>query len=173
MIKTTTRRVLTGIGMAALVGAVSASDAAAQTTDSFQVLASVAETCVIEAPNDLDFGAYDPGGANLAAALDGQADISVRCTKGTDPVEITLSLGANASGAQRTMVGTTLAEALTYELYQDSSRNTVWGDTAGNGFDYTAANSGWTDLTVYGRIPAGQDVSVDSYADTVVAEVNF
>ena len=173
MIKKTTRRVLTGMGMAALVGAVSASDAAAQTTDSFQVLASVAETCVIQAPNDLDFGAYDPGGANLAADLDGDADISVRCTKGTDPVEITLSLGGNAAGSQRNMLGTNLSETLTYELYSDSGRTTVWGDTAGNGRDYTAASSGWTDLTVYGRIPAGQDVSVDSYADTVVAEVNF
>jgi spore coat protein U-like protein len=174
MIKKTTRRVLTGIGMAALVGAFSASDASAQTTDTFQVLASVAENCVIQTPNDLNFGAYDPGGANLLADLDGSADIQVRCTRGTDPVEILLDLGANTAGGLRNMVGASLAETLQYELYLDAGRTTVWGDTAGNGFDYSnPPTSGFTSVTVFGQVPAGQDVSVDNYEDTVTATVNF
>jgi len=173
MIKKTTRRVLTGIGMAALVGAFSASEASAQTTDSFQVLASVAENCVINTPNNLNFGAYDPGGANLAADLDASADIEVRCTKGTDNVEILLDLGQNTAAGQRFMAGVSLAESLQYELYLDGGRTTVWGDTAGNGYAYTAVNSGWTNVPVYGRVPQAQDVSVDSYEDTVQATVNF
>lgn len=173
MIKKTTRRVLTGIAMAAMIGAISASDAAAQTTDSFQVLAQVAETCVIDTPTNLDFGAYDPGGANLAAALLGSVDISVRCTKGTDNVEILLDLGLNDAGGNRFMQGVNLSEPLQYELYTDSARTDVWGDTLGNGQSYLAANSGWTVLTVYGSVPGGQDVSVDDYEDTVTATVNF
>lgn len=174
MIKKTTRRVLTGIVMTALVGAVSATDAAAQTTDSFQVLAQVAETCVIETPNDLNFGPYDPGGVNAASDLDGSANIRVRCTRGTDPVEILLDLGQNSLGGLRFMDGVAGTDQLQYELYLDGGRTQVWGDTAGNGYDYSnPASSGFTDIPVYGRVPASQDVAVDNYADTVTAEVNF
>ncbi|HXE80607.1 MAG TPA: spore coat U domain-containing protein [Vicinamibacterales bacterium] len=169
MITTNVRRALTGIGMAALLGAFPASDAAAQTSDSFQVLASVAENCIINTPNALDFADYDP---TSGTDDDAETTISLRCTKGTT-AEVLISLGGNPSGGQRRMTGQTLSETLNYDLYTDSSRTSPWGDTAGAGYDHTAASAAWTDVTVYGRIPAGQDVSVDAYEDTVTATVNF
>jgi spore coat protein U-like protein len=63
---------------------------------------------------------------------------------------------------------------LTYELYKDAAYSTVWGNTVGTGLDTGAApNRNPRNFTVYGSVPAAQDVTVGSYADTVVATVNF
>ena len=63
---------------------------------------------------------------------------------------------------------------LAYELYQDGSRSTVWGDSGGAVNNPGAApSSAARTLTVYGRVSAGQSVSVGSYSDTVVATVTF
>ena len=65
-------------------------------------------------------------------------------------------------------------DLLTYELYTDSGRSTVWGSGAGAGQTIaTAPNKNPRTFTVYGRVPAGQDVGAASYADTVVATINF
>ena len=62
---------------------------------------------------------------------------------------------------------------MTYELYKDGAHLNVW--STGTGAQTVPAFS--TDapqtLTVYGRITSGQDVPAGSYADTVVATVNF
>jgi spore coat protein U-like protein len=66
------------------------------------------------------------------------------------------------------------AEYLTYELYSDSVRSTVWGSGAGSGLSLTPAPSrAPRTFDVYGRIPSGQDVAVGSYSDSVVATINF
>lgn len=176
MIKETTRRVLTGIGMVALVGAVSASDAAAQSASSdFDVTASVVANCVIDTPSDLAFGAYEPAGANAAAPLDGDTTIEVACTRGSTGVYVGLDLGDNASGSTRRMVGQNDAETLDYELYSDAGRTLadVWGNDAVSGVSYVPVDSSPASLTVFGRVPAAQDVIVDTYQDTVTATINF
>ena len=66
------------------------------------------------------------------------------------------------------------AEYLTYELYKDTARATVWGDTADTALDVPAApNRNPRNFTVYGRVAPAQDAAVGTYTDTVVATVNF
>ena len=48
----------------------------------------------------------------------------------------------------------------------------VWGGTAASDVPHTGTGTE-TSLTVYGRIPAGQNVPAGSYSDTVVATVTF
>ena len=62
---------------------------------------------------------------------------------------------------------------MAYFLYQDSGEATVWGNTQATGVAQTGTGNAGTTLTVYGDITAGQNVPVGSYADTVVATVNF
>jgi spore coat protein U-like protein len=70
-------------------------------------------------------------------------------------------------------------EYLTYELYRDSARSEVWGSGPGSGLNpyapsATAPNAGNREVTVYGRVPGGQEgVSSGLYTDTVVATINF
>jgi spore coat protein U-like protein len=93
--------------------------------------ATVLRKCVVTT-SPMNFGEYDPVSANARVPLDGQAVITVACTKGT-VVNIGIDDGANASGAMRRMIfGTTY---LPYELFQDLNRTMRWGNTATDGLD--------------------------------------
>lgn len=171
---------LLGVG-AALVAATPAH--AGSANSNLTVSASVAANCTIST-TAVAFGAYDPVVANAATVLNGNGSVSIACTKGSAP-NITLDLGLNAVGAQRNMKitggGT---DVLQYQLYQPPSTapnaactfpgSTVWGTSVAQTFTPTApANKNARSYNVCGTVAAGQDVSVGSYQDTVVAAVNF
>jgi spore coat protein U-like protein len=61
-----------------------------------------------------------------------------------------------------------------YFLYQAEDRLTAWGNTVATA-PATVAGTGVAQVfTVYGRVTQGQNLPVAvSYADTVVATVNF
>ena len=110
--------------------------------------------------------------ANASTNLDATGMVTVACTKGATAT-IGLGLGSNASGSTRRMTDGT-SNFLTYEVYQDSSRSTAWGNSGADSLSPSAAPSKSTrDFTVYGRIPSNQDVPAGSYTDTVTATVNF
>ena len=93
-------------------------------------------------------------------------------TKGAAP-SIALALGGNASGSSRRL-SDGAGNYLTYELYQEAARSTVWGTTGGAVLTAAAAPSkAARNFTVYGRVAGNQDVPSGNYADTVVATVNF
>jgi spore coat protein U-like protein len=145
--------------------------ALAQTaTANLSVTATVTKNCSITT-TPVAFGSYDPIVANAASPLDGTGTVVVTCTKGAG-TRIDLGLGSNATGSTRQMLGGT--DLLTYELYTDTGRSTVWGSGAGAGQSIPAApNKNPRTFTVYGRVAAGQDVGAASYSDTVVATINF
>lgn len=160
--------VLTG-GTAIIAGAMSAS--AATATANLSVSATVTNNCTISTAA-LAFGAYDPVVANASADLDGTGTVTVACTKGSTAT-IGLGLGANSSGSTRRMSDGS-SNYLTYELFQDSGRSTVWGNAGAGLLSPVAAPSkAARNFTVYGRVTSNQDVPAGSYSDTVVATVNF
>lgn len=137
---------------------------AATATTTFQVTATVAESCKVTAGN-LDFGAYDP---LSATARDGSSVIKATCTKGTD-YTIGLDQGNNTSGTVRRMANG--GEFLSYELYSDSGRTTAWSNSTV--VSTAAATGGEESYTVYGKIPPAQFVTAGSYADTVTVTVTY
>ncbi len=154
--------------VAAMVGAAEANTA----TSNLNVSAQVTATCTINA-GAMAFGAYDAVGGGQ---VDGTATVAVACTKGATAV-ITLGQGANASGSstdsapdRRMAAG---AQRLAYALFSDSNRSVPWGNTAGTSVGYTSTSSASSNLTVYGRITSGQDVTAGSYTDTVIATISF
>ena len=144
---------------------------AASATANLAVSATVTNNCTITtAP--LSFGSYDPVVAHASANLDGTGTVIVACTKGTAPT-IGLGLGSNASGSVRRMADGA-SNYLSYELYQETGRTTVWTNTGAGLLSPVAAPSkAARNFTVYGRVPSNQDVPAGSYSDTVVATVNF
>ena len=159
----------------ALLGVMFAGTASAATgtPGTLTVKANVAQTCVVTG-NTLDFGAYDP---TSGTAVNGSATVSVLCTKNTIAA-VAMSEGANATGTstcgtpQRQMANGT--ERLTYGLYTDTNRTAAWGCTTGNDVDFTSASSQTAKvITVYGQIPALQDVGFGNYQDTVAVSVTF
>jgi spore coat protein U-like protein len=144
-------------------------------TSNLSVTATVSANCTIStAP--VAFGAYDPVAANATNPLNGSGTITVTCTNGSSGT-ITLGQGTNpATGSTDTAPLRQMKDAgsavLAYSLYQDSGRTTVWGNTAGTGVADTGTGTA-QNVTVYGTVPAGQNVPVGSYSDTVVATVTF
>jgi spore coat protein U-like protein len=154
-----------------VMAAVSAAPALAATaTSNFNVTATVAVNCTISSAN-VAFGAYDPVVTHAAADLDGTGSVTIACTKGS-VTPIGLDLGSNASGSTRRMTDGT--DFLTYELYSDAGRTTVWGNANPDWVTPAAApDKNPRAITIYGRVPQAQDVEAGSYSDTVTATVNF
>jgi spore coat protein U-like protein len=64
------------------------------------------------------------------------------------------------------------AFTLSYNLYTDASRVTVWGDGSAG----TATLNGDAEeatYTLYGRVPARQNVHTGEYTDTLIATVTY
>ena len=157
--------------VALVFAAFNAPASAATATANLGVTATVTNNCTISTAA-LAFGSYDPVVANASTNLDGTGTVSVACTKGTSAT-VGLGLGSNASGSTRRMSDGS-GNFLTYELYQDASHATVWGNAGAGLLSPAAAPSKATrNFTVYGQVASNQDVTAGSYSDTVVATVNF
>ena len=149
---------------------------AATATTTFTVTASVSANCTITATG-ISF-TYDPVFTNATTAATTTGTVTIACTKGSGP-----SIGLNAGSNPGAVAGVTRAMAnganrLGYELFQPAAapgNGAVWTDIGGA----NALNAGVSpskagrSFTVQAQIPAGQDVAVGSYSDTVTATVNF
>ena len=135
---------------------------AATATGTLSANASVPSVCNIAGVTDITFGSYDP---TSATPTDANGDVGVRCTKGT-AYEVFIS-------TVRTMTDGT--DTLNFELYNDVSGGTVWGDVVGHAGNVsnTPASNAPTTHTIYGRIPALQDVGAGNYAGSVTITVNY
>jgi spore coat protein U-like protein len=155
-------------------GSLGGNSYATTATSNLSVTATVAANCSISA-GTLAFGSYDPVVTNASAALNGSGTVNVTCTNGTSAT-ITLGQGSNPAGGStdaapaRQMANG--ANRLSYDLYSDAARTTVWGNTAGTGLGHTGTGAAVA-LTVYGSVPGGQNKPAGSYSDTVVATVTF
>ena len=151
----------------ALLGAPTAYAQTATTT--FPVTANVLTSCSVSA-NPLAFGSYDP---TATAPLDAATTLSVLCTVGTS-FTVGLNAGTAPGATVTTRQMTNGASALSYALYQSAARTTIWGNTPGtNTPPPTTALATPTSLTVYGRVPASQNVPAGGYSDTITVTVNY
>ncbi len=137
----------------------------AETT--FRVTARVNAVCEVTAGN-LDFGAYTSQANN---PLRSTTKLQATCTPDTT-YQIGLNEGiSGASVNERKMVAGT--GTLNYQLYSDSSRTTIWGNTTGSD-TVTGVGTGLRqDHTVYGAVPAAQSVPAGSYEDTITVRIFY
>jgi spore coat protein U-like protein len=151
-------------------------------TSTFAAVAFVRANCSVST-TPLAFGRYDPIGANRSRALEAQAAITVACVKGTAPT-IALGPGSHSSGGARRMQRLEQGDYLGYELYKPGSNaagagcafpsTDVWGALASGVFTATSAPSKLPrSYNVCGSVHAGQNPLVGTYADVVIATVNF
>jgi len=146
--------------------------------------ASAAPSCTVSTPG-LAFGGYD---VFAAGVTNGSGTLSVKCNLNPPPgnadVNYTISLatGSSNSFVQRKMKSVAnAANTFGYNLYTTNAYAVVWGDGTGS----TATISGSMGLknsnpsqtnvhTVYGQIPALQDVAVaNDYKDDVTVTVTY
>ena len=136
-------------------------------------------TCSVSAPA-LAFGPYD---VFAGTQITSSTTISVTCTlvgSSATTVDYTVALSSGFSGTFSPRTMKSGAAALSYNLYKDSTRTTVWGD--GTGITQTVigqmklknSNPSQTDnITAYGSVPALQDAAVGVYSDSVTITVTY
>ncbi len=126
------------------------------------------------------FGVYSP---LSAAPANSTGSIVVNCTLLSGPavsdgVTVYLTTGSSASYAARSMASG--SATLSYNIYFSAAYQQIWGNGTGGSYYGVAtlpmspgAPTATATGTFYGQIPALQDVTPGSYADTIVVTVNY
>ncbi|MBB3047524.1 spore coat protein U-like protein [Litorivivens lipolytica] len=154
-----------------LLSAFYSSHALAQATTTFNVTATVVDSCDVSA-NNLAFGNVEPVN-NLN--IDAVGSITVTCSLGTSYSLLLDDGGSSSDGTVSTRRMTDgSSNYLSYQLYSDTLRTSVWGETAGTN-DVTGIGTGLgVPVVVYGRIPSGQqETQTGSYSDTINVTLNY
>lgn len=150
--------------IAALIGSSAYIYAGSQNSTQFRVQIHIKESCNIssEDSSSLDFGTVNRFENNATS----QGNLSIHCTNGT-PYNITLK-------SDRQMTNqSALNITIPYTLYQDATRQVIWGESLNEGYNNTGIGS-TQHVPVWGEI-LKQDTNVPSgiYSDTVTATVNY
>ena len=123
----------------------------------------------------INFGNYD---TFSSTPLDAVGTITVNCTGDVNKANVTLGV-SSASGTfnPRRMKRSGGSDLLDYNIYIDVTRTVIFGDGTGGTSDVQVKRQGpsvpWSEnISTYGRIPPGQDVSAGTYSDTLMATVN-
>jgi len=130
----------------------------------------------------LNFGNYDPF---TATPLDVTTTATITCTSNsnrplgeTTIITSSISRGGAPSFSPREMRNA-LNNPLNYNLFTSAARTTIFGDGSAGTSErrefvwVNRSNPAIIRHDIFGRIFAGQDVSVGSYRDTLIFTVDF
>ncbi|MCZ2495464.1 fimbrial major subunit CsuA/B family protein [Xylophilus sp. Kf1] len=114
----------------------------------------------------LAFGGYDPFDAS---PHDSATGIVVGCDVA---VPYTLALSGGQGGLSDRRMAGPATQGLRYGLFVDASRTTAWGD-GGFGTTTVSGHAASAHHTVYGRMPARQNVGAGLYLDQLTITVTY
>jgi spore coat protein U-like protein len=137
---------------------------------------ALSQQCTISV-TPISFGNYD---AFSSVPLDTTGTVTVNCS---DVVWAEVKLGVSSSSGTfnpRRMRRSGGNDFLDYNIYTNATRTVIFGDgTGGTGTielhkpPGTPRHEPWSrSISMYSRIPPGQNVSVGTYSDTLTATVN-
>jgi spore coat protein U-like protein len=156
-----------------IVTVLSSLSLAASRQQSMPVRGLVPNNCSFIAAPSLNFLSYDPNGANNTVPLDQTTILQVSCTKGAIAT-IGIDSGANAG---RASAGTrSLANGgrfLGYDVYRDAARTVLWTNAGAGLYTYISPSSLPANVSIYGRIFAGQNVPTGIYTDVLLVTINY
>lgn len=115
--------------------------------------ADVVSACEVTLVENIDFGKTT---FIIAAPIYANGSVTVRCTKGT---QYSIYIDGN-----RQMVNG--ENTIQYELFKNSARSEVWGDTAPTGLQTTSQSSTPVTYDVYAEVPIQQPAAVGQYSNT-------
>lgn len=138
---------------------------------------ALGQTCTATSTG-VAFGGYS---TTLLTPTDATGSVSVRCTALLSlTINYTVDLATGSSGSYTSRSMLQGASVLSYNLYTSAARTTVWGNGTGGTGRISALGILITPLTphnatytVFGRIPARQNIPIGAYIDTIVATVTY
>lgn len=151
---------------------------------SLLVLAQAAQAdivCRATAGTGIAFGTYE---VDSSVHNDSLMNLTVTCDRNGGPQFVTLAmrlgpgLNSGSAGTRRMARIGAPVDHLSYGLYRDVGRSSPWGTTDGvdtmvQTLDVPNKGSRAATFVIYGRIPAGQDVSAGTYSDSVQAIILY
>jgi spore coat protein U-like protein len=134
----------------------------------FTVSATVINDCTITSTN-INF---DTAGV-LIGTLTATATLSVACpNSGAYSIALSPGAGSGATVVDRRMTRSGGTDQVHYQLYQNASYATPWGDGTNGTSVATGIGTGTTQtLTVYARVPPQTTPAAGIYTDTVIAMI--
>jgi len=134
------------------------------------------QNCSVSA-TAVNFGTYNPLSGSAAQST---GTVTVNCQVLLVGLfvswTVTLSTGSSGNYVARHLQSG--ANSLSYNLYTNAARTSVWGDGT-NGTSVVSANpflivgSNTVNYTVYGGIPAAQDPPAGNYTDTLTVTMTY
>lgn len=167
------QRAIAALFCAAAISFPAFTQASGSATGNLNVSTTVNQNCAASSPT-LDFGAYNPITTNAVANLDSSTSITVTCAF-DDNVRLGFDLGTNAISGhcgpspQRCMANGN--SYLNYNIYASSSDRS--SDAPWTSPVTETISGGSSTISIYGRVPGGQDATVGTYTDSVVATVYY
>jgi spore coat protein U-like protein len=147
----------------------------AKTSANIGTTATVVQFCTISTTTNIGFGAYNP--LTVSTVTDSTGVVTIACTRGNSGITLTVGAGGHAASATapstRAMIGATHGNFISYDIFETAAYATRYPITA---IAQTISGGITTPspISLFGQIPAAaQDVSVDTYSDTVLTTVNF
>jgi spore coat protein U-like protein len=141
---------------------------AATVTTTFTTQITITAACIINSASNLNFGAAGV----LAANVDQTSTIQVQCTN-TTPYSVSLDAGTGTGATVAARKMTNGANTVTYSLYSDAGRTTVWGNTIPTNTVAGTGNGASQAYTVFGRVPPQATPAPALYTDTITVTVTY
>ncbi len=129
-------------------------------------------TCSITAPN-MNFGTYD---IFSSTPLTSTMSFTVSCGNGYQGGYVYINFGTGSSGTYNNRTMSNGTDTLNYNIYADTAHTTIVGDCSGVTtcyYGYFPKHGGSGSATVYGLLPAQQNVSPGTYNDVVTITLYF
>lgn len=140
---------------------------------------AVPTLCRFTSSPGVAFGIYQDGSP---VPKDTTANMTIDCARNSGPQNLTLTVAIGPSATSGSISSRSMREGggstITYNLYRDSSRSLIWGQTPGvdtvtQPLSIPNNSSASSTFTIFGRIGALQNGTVGTYADSVVATVMY
>lgn len=147
--------------------------AATNITTNMQANATVSSSCLLSASN-IAFGSFTP--TATATNLTANGTISATCSNGVS-YQLAIDAGLTGTIAARKMAPTgTVAgnsDTLSYNLYTDLAKTTIFGNGTSGSKVTVTGNGGSQSTTVYGNILTNQYITPDNYVDTLTVSMTY
>ncbi|MDN5782544.1 MAG: spore coat U domain-containing protein, partial [Luteimonas sp.] len=139
-----------------------------QSAPSSSATLTIKPMCTVAA-DPLDFGSF----SDLSVNRDASTSLHLKCTLNA-PYQISLNGGSTTGTvANRRMSQAGNPASIGYQLYSDSSRSLVWGNTAANWVLGTGTGASQP-YTIYGRVqPQGMPSTAGTFEDTIMVTVSY
>ncbi|HEY0745256.1 MAG TPA: spore coat U domain-containing protein [Steroidobacteraceae bacterium] len=141
--------------------------------------AATTVNCTVTA-GGIAFGIYNPLSAVANASTGTLRIVCNGSGTGSANVTVNVSLSAGLSGSYATRKMFSGTNILDYNIYWSTAYNQIMGDGSGGSFAGSAGpfpvSAGGSNLatgTMYGLVPASQDVAPGSYSDVITVTVTY